>query len=99
MDAAARGSQRAIRRPCGREPAMARAAFMALCCDGGDKATCECTKALMRNSGVCDSRPGATQGDPGERKFAAADAAVGRVGGLLRLADHDVLDTGVRWKF
>lgn len=93
--------------PRRREPATARAAPMALRGDGGDKAPPAGAQGRpCATVGVCGFRPCATQEHPGGRKSAAADGAVGRMGGPVRPACHDALgimarggsfDGGARW--
>lgn len=78
---------------------MTRATFMALCRDEGDKAACERTKALMHDCKVGDSPPSAAHNHTGEREFATADGAVGRIDELIGLAGHDVLGIKARVEF
>jgi len=78
---------------------MAKATFMILCRDEGDKAACERTKALMRDCRVSDSPHNAAHNHTGEREFETADDAVERMDELIRLAGHDVLDIKVKVEF
>lgn len=65
----------------------------------GDRAACERTRAPMRDCGAGDPPPSAAHNHTGEREFAAADGAVGRMDGPIRLAGHDVLDIKARVGF
>ncbi len=78
---------------------MAKAWFLVLCRDEGDREACERTRALMHDCKVTDAKPTAAYHHVGERDFPDEDAAVRRMVELKRLAGRDVIDISVRVKF